>query len=176
MASVCSPASPQASVGEGPRTGLGRPSAARAGPPSTMFPIYDDNPTLRTPLMTYLLIGLTLAVCFLVQGAGSPLPLIYSVCDLGMVPAELTRTVAGGEGIARCGGLACVVHAAWLSVLPPLPSMCLHGDWMHLIGNRWCLWVFGNKIEAALGRMRFLGLWLPCGLAAAALHVAVAPD
>lgn len=141
-----------------------------------MFPLYDDNPTLRTPLMTYFLIGVTLAVWFLVQGAGSPLPLIYSVCDLGMVPAELTRTVAVGEGIALGGGMACVVDDSGLNVITPLTSMFLHGDWMHLIGNLWFLWVFGNNIEDAMGRLRFLGFYLLCGLAAAALHVAVAPS
>ena len=51
-----------------------------------MFPIRDDNPTLRTPVVTYGLIALNVAVWVLVQGLGTEPRLIQSVCELGMIP------------------------------------------------------------------------------------------
>jgi membrane associated rhomboid family serine protease len=52
----------------------------------------------------------------------------------------------------------------------------MHGGWMHLIGNMWFLWIFGNNVEDAMGHLRFLIFYLLCGLAAAALQVFSQPD
>jgi len=49
--------------------------------------------------------------------------------------------------------------------------MFLHGGWLHLLGNMWILWIFGDNVEDRLGRMRYLGLYLASGLAAAMLHI-----
>jgi membrane associated rhomboid family serine protease len=54
--------------------------------------------------------------------------------------------------------------------------MFMHGSWFHLIGNMWFLWIFGNNVEDAMGHVRFVAFYLLCGLAAAALQVATAPD
>lgn len=141
-----------------------------------MVPLYDLNPTLRTPVMTILLIILTAGVWVLVQGAGSPLPLAVSVCNFGLVPGEVSGMAAVGSALDLGGGLACVVddqHA--LNLLTPVLSMFLHGSWAHLIGNLWFLWVFGNNVEDGMGRARFLAFYLLTGLAAAGLHIAVEP-
>src|SRR5689334_9232287 len=72
--------------------------AAEAEP---MIPISDENPTLRTPLMTWLILGAIFAVWFVVQGGGLPgndLQLATSVCNLGMIPGELTGRAPVGEG------------------------------------------------------------------------------
>jgi hypothetical protein len=50
-----------------------------------MFPYRDDNVTIRTPIVTLLLIAANVAAWVLIQGAGSPLRLAESVCDLGLV-------------------------------------------------------------------------------------------
>src|SRR5437868_15333043 len=50
-------------------------------------------------------------------------------------------------------------------------SMFLHGGWLHLLGNMWTLWIFGDNVEDRLGRVRYLGLYLAGGLAAALLHI-----
>jgi membrane associated rhomboid family serine protease len=55
-------------------------------------------------------------------------------------------------------------------------SMFLHGSWMHLIGNMWFLWIFGNNIEDAMGRLRFVVFYLVCGLAAAAGQILANPS
>jgi membrane associated rhomboid family serine protease len=54
-------------------------------------------------------------------------------------------------------------------------SMFLHGGWMHLIGNMWFLWIYGDNVEDVLGHGKFLLFYVLCGLAAAAVHATVHP-
>lgn len=65
-------------------------------------------------------------------------------------------------------------HLASLST--PFTSMFLHGDFVHLASNMWFLWVFGDNVEEALGRLRFAGFYVACGLAAVLAHVFVEPN
>ncbi len=144
-----------------------------------MFPISDDNPTLRTPVVTYGLLLTLLLVFVFVQGAGGltdPTRLIASVCNYGLVPAELLHTRPVGYAVPMAPGVACVVDNEPVNVLTPLTSMFLHGGWAHLLGNSLYLWVFGNNVEDSMGRGRFLVFYLVCGLAAAAAHMAVEPS
>ncbi|HZH04623.1 MAG TPA: rhomboid family intramembrane serine protease [Myxococcaceae bacterium] len=141
-----------------------------------MIPISDDNPTLRTPVMTYFLLGAIGAVWFLVEGAGlSAEALARAVCNWGMVPGELTGGAALGEAVPLSRSLACVVDREPVNVLTPVTSMFLHGGWGHLLGNAVFFWVFGNNVEDSMGRFRFLVFYLVCGLAAALTHVMVDP-
>ena len=141
-----------------------------------MIPISDDNPTLRTPIMTWLILGLTFAVWFAVQGGGmNPLALARSVCDYGLVPAELTHRVAVGYQVPMGQGLACVVDNSSINKFTPLTSIFLHGGWGHILGNSLYFWVFGNNIEDSMGPGRFLVFYLLCGLAAAGTHIALNP-
>jgi membrane associated rhomboid family serine protease len=146
-----------------------------------MLPISDDNPTLRPPVVTYALLAALVAVFVLVQGAGGllgaegPYRLLASVCNWGMVPAELLKTRPVGFEVPMAPQMACVVDSEARNVLTPLTSMFLHGGWAHLLGNCLYLWVFGNNVEDSMGRGRFLAFYLICGLAAAAAHVLVEP-
>jgi membrane associated rhomboid family serine protease len=142
-----------------------------------MIPIGDENHTVRTPLMTYALLGGILASWFLVQGAGfDARALTASVCNLGLVPGELTGRATLGTGIEVAEGMACVVDRDPINLLTPLSSMFLHGGWAHLLGNCMFLWVFGNNVEDSMGRLRFLLFYVLCGLAAAAAQVAIYPS
>lgn len=141
-----------------------------------MIPIGDENPTLRTPVMSYLLLGTLLAAWLLYQRAGFDEPsLAASICNLGMVPGELTRMARAGTGVAIGPGMVCIVDREAVNALTPLTSMFLHGGWGHLLSNALFFWVFGNNVEDSMGRMRFLLFYLLCGLAAAAAHVLVQP-
>ncbi|MCW5963926.1 MAG: rhomboid family intramembrane serine protease [Bryobacterales bacterium] len=53
--------------------------------------------------------------------------------------------------------------------------MFLHAGWMHLIGNMWFLWIFGDNVEDALGPARFLSFYLVCGAAAGLVHFLAEP-
>jgi membrane associated rhomboid family serine protease len=141
-----------------------------------MIPLSDENPTLHTPWMTWLLIGTTVAVWMVVQGAGSTQLLATSVCNLGLVPGELTHQAREGLAVPLGDGLACVVDRDAINRFTPLTSMFLHGSWGHLLGNMLFFWVFGNNIEDSMGPGRFLVFYLLCGLVAAGAHVLVEPS
>jgi membrane associated rhomboid family serine protease len=141
-----------------------------------MFPISDENPTLRTPVVTILLLVVLGAVWIFVQGAGlDPYKLAASVCDYGFIPGELTHRARIGSGVPLGRDIACLVDNDPINVLTPITSMFLHGGWMHLLGNGLFLWVFGNNVEDSMGRLRFIVFYLLCGLCAAAAQAAVNP-
>ena len=132
-----------------------------------MFPYRDDNPTLGTSVVTMVLIGLNVAAWVLVQGMGAEPYLSKSVCELGLIPGEFLGRIPPGYSIPMSQTTACVMDAdrEWFS---PLTSMFLHGGWLHLIGNMWFLWLFGNNVEDSMGHVRYLVFYLLSGLAAAA--------
>ena len=141
-----------------------------------MIPIGDNLPTRRVAWMNYLIIAVTVAVWIFVQGAGmDPRRLAATVCDLGMVPGELTHRAVLGTAIPLGSGMACVVDHDTINWFTPIISMFLHGSWGHILGNMLFLAVFGNNIEDAMGHGRYLVFYLLCGLVAAMAHIASAP-
>jgi len=139
-----------------------------------MFPYHDENQTRRTPYVTIGLIAANVLTWLLVQGAGTALPLARSVCELGLIPGELTGALPVGTSTPMGEGLLCLTDPGrQLSHL--ITSMFLHGSWLHLLGNMWFLWLFGNNIEDSMTRTRFILFYLLCGLAAALLQVLTNP-
>ncbi len=139
-----------------------------------MFPYKDENPTELTPVVTLGIIAVNAMVWLLVQGLGADEPLARSVCQLGLIPGEVLRTVPPGTSVPLGPGVHCVLtaDAHWSTVLT---SMFMHGGWFHIIGNMWFLWVFGNNIEDSMGHARFVVFYLLCGVAAAGAQMVVAP-
>lgn len=139
-----------------------------------MFPYKDENPTELTPYVTIGIIALNMLVWLFVEGMGSAGPLARAVCQYGLTPGELLRTVPVGTRVPLAPHVACVVGQPnyWNVVT----SMFTHGGWLHVIGNMWFLWVFGNNIEDAMGHGRFVLFYLLCGVAAAGAQVALAPN
>ena len=140
-----------------------------------MIPYRDENETLRTPLVTFLLIGLNVASWILVQGYGTAPALPASVCNFGLIAGELTGNVPPGTSFEMGPGLVCATDPG-PQALHLFTSMFLHGSWMHLIGNMWFLWIFGNNVEDVMGRIRFVLFYLIGGLAAAGLQIAITPS
>jgi membrane associated rhomboid family serine protease len=140
-----------------------------------MIPYHDENVTLRTAYVTIALIVANVVMWIFVQGAGSAVPLATSVCNLGLIPGELTMSVPPGAQFPMGDGLVCLTDPG-RQPFNVITSMFLHGSWMHLIGNMWFLWLFGNNIEDSMTRPRFLVFYLLSGLAAAFLQVALQPD
>ena len=111
-----------------------------------------------------------------VQGAGfSDYSLAASVCNLGLVPGELTGQAIVGSGVPIGREWECVVDRAAINWATPITSLFLHGSWGHILGNALFLWVFGNNVEDVMGRGRFLAFYLLCGLAASAAHILIGP-
>lgn len=145
-----------------------------------MFPLKDNIPTDRLPVVTIALIAINVLVYLLLQRPGSILgdPDQQFIVDWGAIPYEFTHL---GD---QCGilGSQLVCDSATVQVTGPptvltaFSSMFLHGGLLHLAGNMLFLWIFGNNVEDSMGRARFLAFYLLSGLAAIGLQVAVGPD
>ena len=140
-----------------------------------MIPYHDENETVRPAVVTIGLIAICALMWLFRQGGGSEYLLAESVCNLGLIPGELTQTLRAGLAFPLGEGLSCVIDPGpqYLNVLT---SMFLHGGWMHLIGNMWFLWLFGNNIEDSMTRPRFIAFYLLCGLGAAFAQVMADPQ
>jgi rhomboid family protein len=139
-----------------------------------MFPYRDENKTQRAAIVTGLIIALNVFVWLFIQGAGADFPLAKSVCELGLIPAEITASAPVGTRFPMGPGIACATDPGrQLSHL--LTHMFLHGSWLHLLGNMWFLWLFGNNVEDSMGRLRFAAFYLLSGLAAAAGQIFTSP-
>ena len=139
-----------------------------------MFPYHDENQTLRPAVVTIGLVATCVAVWILVQGGGAENPLAASVCNYGLIPGELTGELRAGVSFRLTERLVCLTDPGpqYANVVT---SMFLHGGWMHLLGNMWFLWLFGNNIEDSMSRPRFVVFYLLCGLAAALAQVFADP-
>lgn len=139
-----------------------------------MFPIRDDNPHFLTPYATWTIVGLNILVWVLVQGLGSHPALARSVCILGMLPGELLQSVPAGTTVQIGPDTFCRISddSGWWTLVT---HMFLHGSWMHIIGNMWFLWIFGNNVEDSMGHLRFVVFYLLCGFAAAGLQIVSDP-
>ncbi|HYT04978.1 MAG TPA: rhomboid family intramembrane serine protease [Gemmatimonadales bacterium] len=139
-----------------------------------MIPYKDENPAELSPISTIAIIVVNTLAWLFVQGAGASEPLARSVCQLGLIPAEVLGRAPAGTTVPLGQGLECVLTAEpHFSTI--LTSMFMHGGWLHIIGNMWFLWVFGNNIEDSMGHTRFVVFYLLCGVAAAATQMAVDP-
>lgn len=134
-----------------------------------MIPLRDENPTRIIPWLTYLLIAANVVVFFMEQTGGlqeGRSGLTGSMAGWTMVPIEITRGID-----APTNGPT--LQPFWLTIFT---SMFLHGGWLHLLGNMLYLFIFGNNIEEALGRARFLFFYFLCGILAAVAQIAWGPN
>ena len=110
-----------------------------------MIPLRDSLPSRSFPTVTVWLIVINVAV-FLFEWSLEPFSRTHFVGAYAMIPSQF--------------------HPASL-----VTSMFLHGGWMHLIGNMWFLWIYGDNIEDILGRVKYVLFYLGCGVAAGLVHL-----
>ncbi len=141
-----------------------------------MIPLSDDNPTLRTPVVTILLLAAMGIVWVFIEGMGfNAFQLAKAVCEWGLTPGEITHLARLGTAVPLGNGLACAVDDDPTNRWTLLTHLFLHGGWGHLLGNALFFWVFGNNIEDSMGRLRFIVFYLLCGVASAAVQIFVDP-
>ncbi|MEM8706106.1 MAG: rhomboid family intramembrane serine protease, partial [Actinomycetota bacterium] len=164
-----------------------------------MIPIKDENPTLRTPYVTILMIIICVVVFIWVQPSATKsfdMPTEQETiddirftyeraaipCELSegrpLTAVEITATLQGGDTEACLDRVSGGVQPfadknVWISVLV---SMFLHAGWIHLAGNMLFLWIFGNNVEDQMGRLSFLLFYVIAGVVATAAHVLVQVD
>jgi rhomboid family protein len=137
------------------------------------IPISDENPASRTPWVTYALIAVN-ALAWLFElslGVG------YSTFHYGAIPSFLLHGVRDGalptDELYRS---AVALHQDVPWPLTILTSMFMHGSWLHIIGNMWFLWIFGDNVEEAMGSVKYLLFYLLCGLVAAMSQILMSAD
>ena len=117
-----------------------------------MFPLRDTVQARSLPLMNWTLIAVNVLVFFMfLTGPHAE----FWIERYALIPAQLF-----------------VNSTAWLTILT---SMFLHGGLLHLLGNMWALYIFGDNVEDRMGPVRFLIFYLLCGAAAALVHVLMNP-
>ncbi len=153
-----------------------------------MFPLRDNNPTRGRPLITLALIAVNLAVFFLWQPAAFWLPDPETAQEeqqaFLFAHAAVPCEIAQGEPLdaeERFSGLCretpgAPIDAAKNVYVAVLASLFLHGSLFHIGSNMWFLWIFGNNMEEALGRFRYLGFYLLGGVVATLAFVLLQAD
>ena len=127
-----------------------------------MIPIRDDTPRFSTPYVTYFLIALNTVIFLWERSVGleSQRELNALIFQFGVVPRHVTEALEATANVSLADAF-----------LPILTSMFLHGSWLHIIGNMWVLWIFGDNIEDYLGHFPYLIFYLGCGIAASVAHI-----
>ena len=127
-----------------------------------MFPIRDENKSGSFPVVSVLLIVACTAI-FLYEASLGRSGLKNFFDTFALTPGHVSYDLRSGEG-------------RWLDIVAPFfTSMFLHGVWLHLLGNMWYLWIFGDNVEDTLGPIRFILFYLLCGLAAGLTHYMLGP-
>jgi len=115
-----------------------------------MFPLRDTQPSYSKPVVTILLIVVNILV-FLFEFSLDPETQNAFIAAYGLIPDQF-------------------------HFFNVITSMFLHGGWMHVLGNMWFLWIFGDIIEDILGHGKYILFYLLCGAVAALAQVAVSPN
>lgn len=154
-----------------------------------MIPLRDDNPTRTFPIMTVLLIVVN-AIVFIYQS--SPAGTLFNA-EFSMVPAKVTTgqdlvgivhfTNSGQILFQHISSIPTAIGQNEILLAPtPIPlwmtiftAMFMHANILHIAGNMLFLWIFGNNVEDAFGKIRFLMFYLICGFAAALAQIATDP-
>jgi membrane associated rhomboid family serine protease len=126
-----------------------------------MLPIRDDQPRYSTPFVTRFLIVLNVVIFFF-EWTLDPRSLNVLVHQFGVVPYHLAVFLGGSPR-----------YPLPAIVIPFLTSMFLHGSWMHVIGNMWFLYIFGDNVEDYLGHFKYLAFYVLTGIIAMVTQVAI---
>src|ERR1700749_2549763 len=126
-----------------------------------MLPIKDDQPRYSTPYVTWFLIALNLMI-FLFESTLDAQSLRLLIHQFAVVAYHLQVLLHGSTR-----------YSLGKVLLPFFTSLFLHGSWMHVIGNMWFLFIFGDNVEDYLGHFKYLIFYLLCGFLAMSAQVLV---
>jgi hypothetical protein len=122
-----------------------------------MIPIRDRNPSGTFPYVTIGIIIVNILIFLYELSLGSGLG--EFIMKFGVVPLKVSY-------------YSQVPDLTFINTFFPfISSMFLHGGFVHLIGNMWFLWIFGDNIEDKLGHFKFIAFYFLCGIIASSVHV-----
>jgi membrane associated rhomboid family serine protease len=133
-------------------------------PPRVFLPLRDDNPRSRFPIVTALLIGVNVFVYLFLTWPLGPSGQARLAAVAGAIPYEIVNALDIGPR-----DLVTPPATIWT-------SMFLHGGFMHLLGNMWFLWIFGDNVEEALGPVRYLVFYFAVGTVGALAQIFAMPS
>jgi membrane associated rhomboid family serine protease len=122
-----------------------------------MIPLRDNIPSSTFPAATLSIIVINVLVFLYELRLGRHLEDLLQ--SFAVIPAVYTDPQIGH------------FYTASQKMFAFFSSMFLHGGWLHLLGNMWTLWIFGDNVEDRLGRTRYVSLYLAGGIAAALMHI-----
>jgi membrane associated rhomboid family serine protease len=160
-----------------------------------VIPVKDNIPTGRFPFVTAALVAINVIVYLLATAHGGSIisgpdaleqfkygAIPYALTHPGVHCAEVVRQTLAGPGSPMILCNTAELNASHIGAENLLPAwesvftaMFMHASILHIGGNMIFLWIFGDNVEAAMGRVKYLLFYLAGGLAAMALQVAVAP-
>lgn len=137
-----------------------------------MIPLRDLNPTRIRPVVTLALIAVNIVVWFAFQQYDDAADETLFLYERAVISCEVTTGTPLTANEANTGRCASDDGPGFFEdknvYLAGVTSLFLHGGVFHLFGNMWFLWVFGNNVEEAYGRVAYLALYLAAGLGATA--------
>lgn len=127
-----------------------------------MIPLRDSARSGTFPFVTLIIIIVNFLVFFLELSLEEfQLNQFYYI--FGVVPAETLNTIFTGAPLEPV-------------IIPFFTAMFIHGGWLHILGNMWYLWIFGDNIEDRLGHFRYLLFYLGVGIVASVVHILANPS
>jgi membrane associated rhomboid family serine protease len=153
-----------------------------------VMPLGDEQPTRIVPVVNYGLIALNVLVFLLQQSRPESFTIAYAATPYEIThnrdieqPVVLSHEVAVQDTFGRVElqpeeqviPQAAIPFPVWFTLLT---SIFMHGGFAHLAGNMLYLWIFGDNVEEVLGHLRYVFVYLACGLSASLAHIALAPD
>ncbi len=125
-----------------------------------MIPLRDDNPAQRIPVVTRVVIVVNVLAFMLELSMGDSRAEFLR--DWGVVPGRLFASLSGDTSLP-------------VELMTLVTSIFLHAGWLHLIGNMWYLWIFGDNVEDSMGSAGFLAFYIAAGVVAGGVHSALMP-
>ena len=141
-----------------------------------MFPLKDNIPTQRFPVVTVAIMVICTLVYFGFERGGLGLGATGNerVVEYGAIPYEVTHPgqecAVDGQNLVCSDELPGEQAPTWVTIFT---SMFMHGSLLHLGGNMLFLWIFGNNIEDSMSKPRYIAFYLLGGIAALAAQIAV---
>jgi len=137
-----------------------------------MIPIKDTIHSRSFPLVNWLLIISNVLVFVLIELPLGNAQLDQLIATYGVTPNQCAAPILKGLSTAAIPGLGVLFNGC---AIPLITSMFLHGGWLHIIGNMWVLFIFGDNVEDRMGSFPYLIFYLVCGVVSGLTQAFIAP-